>query len=157
MDGLLSIQQPNTLLETQQPSGLLDLNPIDALVQKYGIRDPYKGEIDFFKKRPEVAGMATEDLKIILNPFSKNSEEEQNAVAKNEALRLFMRENNIVPDFSLTKNQKSVFQNTEYGKNEDALRQSIISRYLTGDPSVGDVTQEQKSYAQQILKMLERK
>ncbi len=147
MDGLLALQQQ---------SGLLDLNPIDALVEKYGVRKPYQGELDFFKKRPEVAGMATDDFKIILNPFSKNSQQEQNAVAQNEALRLFMRENNIIPDFSLTKKQKSIFQNTEYGQNEDALRQSIISRYLTGDPSVGDITQEQKDYANRILQMLKK-
>lgn len=148
MDGLLDIQQS---------SGLLDLNPIDALVEKYGIRKPYQSELDFFKKRPEVAGMATEDFKIILNPFSSNTRDEQNAVAQNEALRLFMREQNIVPQFSLTKKQKSMFKNTEYGSDEDSLKQSIISRYLTGDPSVGDMNQEQKDFAQQILKMLGKK
>ena len=50
-----------------------------------------------------------------------------------------------------------MFQNTEYGGDEDSLKQSIISRYLTGDPSVGDMNQEQKDFAQQILKMLGKK
>lgn len=145
------------LLATQQYSGLLDLNPIDSLVEKYGVRKPYQSELDFFKKRPEVAGMATEDFRIILNPFSKNTKEEQNAVVQNEALRLFMRENNIIPDFALTKKQKSMFENTEYGKDEQALKQSIVSRYLTGDSSVGDINQEQMDFAKKVLNMLGQK
>ena len=43
---------------------------MDFLVDFYGIREPFKGELDFFRKRPEVAGMATEDNKIIINPFN---------------------------------------------------------------------------------------
>jgi hypothetical protein len=144
MDGLLS---------NDESAGLFDFNPLDALVSQYGLRAPYQGEIDFFKKRPEVAGMAAEDQKIVLNPFSKNSQQEQMSVARNEALRLFMQLNNLSPSFEMTERQRSVFKNTEYGKNPEAAKQTIIARYLTGDPSAADVTKEQKEFAEKLLQM----
>jgi hypothetical protein len=35
------------------------------------MRKPYAGELDYFKNNPSVAGMATEDNKVILNPYSR--------------------------------------------------------------------------------------
>jgi hypothetical protein len=146
MPGLLDIAQE------APATSLLQSSYLENLVNSYGIRKPYKSELEFFKKRPEVAGMATEDSKIILNPFSSNNPQEQNLVAQNEALRLFMNENKVNPNFSLTKEQKSMFKGSEYETDEQSAKQSIIARFLTGDPSVGNVTKEQKDYAD-ALKM----
>lgn len=126
------------------------------LIDMFGIREPFESELRFFKKRPEVAGMATEDNKIILNPFSKISKEEQKAVANNEAMRLFMKVAKIAPEFKLTPEQSSFFKGTEYEKDPVAARQTILARILSGDPSAKNVTEEQKQAAQDFLKYLEQ-
>ncbi len=127
---------------------------MNELINLFGIREPYKGELAYFAQNPSVAGMATEDNKIILNPYSKLSSEELNSVAQNEALRLFMRTNNIVPEFSLTKEQKDFFKGTEYAKNEEEAKKSIVARILTGDPSVQTASKEQLDFAEMLKKMI---
>ncbi len=114
------------------------------------IREPYNSELSFFKKRPEVGGMYTKDRKIILNPYSNLNEQEKKAVVKLEGYRLFMDENNIKPKFDLTPEQINKFKGTEYGKDVNALKLSIISRILVGDPSAGNITPEQKAFAEQV-------
>ncbi len=116
----------------------------------YEIREPYLSELSFFKGRPEVAGMATEDNKIILNPYSSLNDREKQAVLKIEAARLWMKENKIGLDFELTPEQIGKFKNTEYGQNPTALKESIISRIIVGDPSVGTTTSQQKYWANLI-------
>jgi len=123
---------------------------MDFLVDMFGTREPEKGELEFFKKRPEVAGMATEDNKIILNPFSKNSPAEQQAVAQNEALRLFMKQQGTNPEFKLTDEQNKFFKGTEYEKDQAAAKQTILARILTGDPSAKNATPEQIKAAQAL-------
>lgn len=127
---------------------------LDSLVSKFGMRKPYAAELKFFKERPEVAGMATEDNKIILNPFSKNSPEEQQAVARNEALRLYMKMGNVEPDFELTKDQQSFFKGTEYEEDPVNARRTTLARILTGDPSAGTITSEQSQFADKFLSQI---
>ena len=148
MPGLLDIMQE------APATSLLQGSYLDNLVNAYGVRDPFDSELQFFQQRPEVAGMATDDGKIILNPFSANSPQEQQAVAQNEALRLFMNEKNINPSFALTKEQKSMFKGSEYESNEQAAKQSILARFLTGDPSAGNLTKEQRESADMLRRML---
>jgi hypothetical protein len=127
------------------------MDNLNYLVNMYGMRDPYKSELEFFKKRPEVAGMATEDNKIVLNPLSQLSKDELNAVSRNEALRLFMRQNAISPSFNLTKSQMEMFRGSEYEKDANAAKQTILARILTGDPSAKDATLDQTLEAQNIM------
>lgn len=148
MAGLLDV------MEDAPVTSLLQSSYLDKLVNSYGIRTPFESELQFFQKRPEVAGMATEDGKIILNPFSANSEQEQQAVAQNEALRLFMNENKVMPSFGLTKAQKEMFKGSEYETNEQAAKQSLIARYLTGDPSASNLTKEQIESANMLKRMI---
>jgi hypothetical protein len=129
---------------------------MDFLIDMFGMRDPYEGELSFFKKRPEVAGMATEDNKIILNPYSKLSKDELQSVARNEALRLFMKTTKMQPEFELTKEQQNFFKNTEYEKNPEAARQTILSRILTGDPSAKTATPEQLQAAQALAERIKQ-
>jgi len=129
---------------------------VNFLIDMFGMRDPYKSELSFFKDRPEVSGMATEDNKIILNPYSKLSKAEQQAVAQNEALRLFMKVKKVSPDFELTKEQTDFFKNTEYGKNPVAAKQTIIARILSGDPSAQNVTPEQIKAAQDLMEQIKQ-
>jgi hypothetical protein len=125
----------------------------------YEVRQPSQSELDYFRKNPQVGGMAAEDGRIILNPASKLSSEEKAAVAKNEAARLYMRENGVVPDFELTPEQKATFAGTAYGtpENESALKSTIAARILSGDPSAGNVTADQKAFANDLAKRLEAK
>lgn len=125
----------------------LGLTSADTL--GYQTRGLFAGEDTYFRQNPSVAGMATEDGKIIINPYSTLSNTEKKAVVKNEAFRLYMRENNVVPKFAVTPQQKEAFKNTEYGGNETALKQTIVARILTGDPSAL-ATPEQRAEAKLI-------
>ena len=116
----------------------------------YQIRKPFAGEDKFFKNRPEVGGMATEDGKIVLNPYSSLKEQEKMQVAKNEAIRLWMRDNKPKLPFEVTKEQAKAFSGTEYGSNPQALKETIVARVLTGDPSAM-ATPEQQSFASKLM------
>jgi hypothetical protein len=101
-------------------------------------------------KRPEVAGMAAEDNTIILNPYSSLSKKQLGAVAENEALRLKMRQDKFVPDFEITPEQSKFFEGTEYAKDKPAMKQTILARIYSGDPSA-KATTEQKKILQEYL------
>ena len=115
----------------------------------FPIREPYQSELDFFQKRKEVTGMATEDDAIILNPFSNINEQQKNAVAKNEAIRLWLRKNNVQPKFNVTPEQYKTFIGTEYAKSKDfnPMKHTILARILTSDPSAGKPTEMQMQWA----------
>ena len=127
---------------------------IPQSVYGYAVRRPYKSEDTYFALNPNVTGMAAEDGRIVLNPYSGLKYEQQLGVAKNEAIRLFMRENKIDPQFKVTPEQMKSFEGTAYGTNEPALRQTLVSRILTNDPSAGSVTDEQKKVARGIMQKL---
>ena len=109
--------------------------------------------MDYFKTNPHVGGMATEDGKIIFNPHSKNVN--YDAIGANEASRLFMRQNGITPQFDITPEQAASFKGTEYESDLPSLKQSIVGRIISGDPSAGAITPAQKEFADQIMKSLE--
>ena len=112
------------------------------------IREPFESELEFFKKNKKVGGMATEDGKVILNPFSSLSQTEKEAVALNESARLYIRKIGA-PSFSITNDQKKKFN--EYG-SEDDVKSTIAARILSDDPSVSDATDEQIKYVNRFLK-----
>jgi len=113
----------------------------------YEIRSPFESELEFFKNNPKVSGMAAEDGRIILNPFSDLDSASMRSVAANEAARLLMRENKIKPDFDVTEEQRKAFQGSGYEDNEDALKETILARAVSGDPSAGKLTPRQKEWA----------
>jgi hypothetical protein len=120
----------------------------------YKIREPYAGEHEYFRKNLHVGGMAGEDNRIVLNPYSPLTPKELDAVAENEAIRLYLREKNIKPDFDLTPEQKKAFRGTPYEKDEGAARATILGRIISGDPSALGITPQQKNWADNILKQL---
>jgi hypothetical protein len=113
----------------------------------------YPGEDEFFRTNTGVAGMAAEDDRIILNPYAKLSSGEFDAVARNEYARIAMRRLGLSPP-GATPAQKKSFAGTAYGNNDEALAQTIIARILSGDPSSGDATPEQQSFADELKKRL---
>jgi hypothetical protein len=116
------------------------------------VREPHSGEVEFFKKNPKVGGMAAEDNKIIINPFSNLSPSEKKAVATNEAARIHMRTNkNLKPNFNLTPEQESNLKGTHYEKASPEDRMSTIAaRILSGDPSSGTPTKEQTDFVKNL-------
>jgi len=112
----------------------------------------YGGEDSYFRDNPHVSGMAAEDGQIIFNPYSRGVNFD--AVGRNEAARLWLRENKVVPTFNLTDAQKKAFRGTEYENDEGALKNSILSRIISGDPSAGDVTEMQQKWADWLLQNL---
>ena len=120
----------------------------------FTLRDAYPSEMAYFRGNPQVAGMAAEDDAITLNPYTSLSRSQRDAVAKNEAIRLFMRKNGIRPTFEVSDQQRKFFDSTPYANDEDAMKQTIIARYLSGDPSSGELTQDQLRFATYLQSLL---
>lgn len=119
-----------------------------GLLSDYPVRRPYLSELEYFKNNPHVAGMAAEDNSVILNPFSSLLPDEQKAVILNETARLYMRNNEMAPDFPVTQEQQGLLGN--YGSPTD-IRSTIAARTLSGDPSIAP-TQAQKQFSD-LLRM----
>jgi hypothetical protein len=139
-------------------AGIVFSMPNTPKIYGFELRSPYQGELQYFQKNPHVAGMATEDNRIILNPASGLSEREKMAVAQNEALRLFMKQKNFQPDFDLTDEQMKFFQGmkADYAKPENkmAARHTILARIMSGDPSAGKASEAQMMAVQKLKAML---
>ena len=112
----------------------------------------YPGEDDYFRKNPNVTGMAAEDDKIIMNPYSKLSDVQKQAVMVNEAARVHMRRNFDAPTFTLTPEQEQMFRS--YSTNPVDIRSTVAARILTGDPSAGKATPEQLEYVKRLRKFM---
>jgi hypothetical protein len=118
-----------------------------------GLRpDLYPSEDEYFKKNPTVAGMAADDDRIIMNPYSTLADTEKQAVMLNEAARVHMRRNYDTPRFELTPEQLTRLGN--YSKDENDIRQTIAARILSGDPSAGEATTDQLNYVQGLRKFM---
>jgi hypothetical protein len=121
-----------------------------------GTRKPFDSELEYFKNNPNVSGMATEDDKVILNPFSGLSEKEYQAVAINESSRILMRNPKYKPDFELTDQQVRFLDSTTYRNASDEDRKATIAaRILSGDPSGGVPTSEQSLFINDIKQALQ--
>lgn len=116
------------------------------------IRKPYASELEYFKKNPNVSGMATEDDRVILNPYSKLSKEEFDAVAQNETARIAMRKNpELQPNFELTEEQKKMLSSGSYADADEVHRKATVAaRILSGDPSAGTPTEEQLQFVDKL-------
>jgi hypothetical protein len=119
-----------------------------------GIREQLEpGEESYFKANPHVTGMAADDDKIIMNPFSTLKDNEKQAVMMNEAARVHMRNKMIdAPNFELTPTQTEKFGS--YSKDLNDIRQTIAARILSGDPSAGDATPEQQEYVSRLRQFM---
>ena len=103
------------------------------------------------------AGMAGEDGRIVLNPESGLSGVERAAVARNEAARLYLREIGGAPGFGITPEQEVRFMGTPYGPRGAGqdLRDTIIGRAVSGDPSSGKLTAIQELIGHLVRGQLE--
>jgi hypothetical protein len=127
-------------------------------IPKELFRTPEDSELDYFKSNPTVSGMATEDNKVILNPYSKLSKAEKDAVALNEYSRIIMRTNpNFAPNFKLTDEQtKFLGSNTYKDAPEQDRMATIAARLLSGDPSAGTPTIDQLKFVNSLQEYLKK-
>jgi len=131
--------------------GLLK-TPSAGLLGYENLREPYLSELSYFVSAPNVAGMATEDNRVILNPFNKSAN--QQAVYRNEMARLLMRQQGT-PQVSLTDQQNKFLDTTDYrGASEQDRRQTILARLLSGDKSAQTETFEQNVAANKLRGLL---
>lgn len=114
----------------------------------------YPGEDAYFKANPNVSGMAAEDSRVILNPYSGLSDNERASVVRNEMARLLMRERGISPGYVVPDEQRQKFSGTPYEGNEQAMKETIAARLVSGDPSVSPANPDQYAFAQYLAKML---
>jgi DNA-binding sugar fermentation-stimulating protein len=116
----------------------------------YTTRKSNDEENCWFKKNISISGFASEDKFIVLNPYAKLNSIEMNAVCLNEAIRLFMRDKTITPKIKLTKRQIDFFKNTAYEGCIMEMKQTIIARIISGDPSAQNFTPSQRKVADEI-------
>jgi len=116
------------------------------------LREPYDSENKYFKDNPDVAGMATEDDRVIFNPYSKVHPKNSDSIYQNEAARVFIKKSKNKPNFKLTKEQKESFK--DYGELAD-IRSTIAARILSGDSSSGEPTSEQLEYVDWLNKNMQ--
>jgi hypothetical protein len=116
-------------------------------VYGYDLRPPHPGEDAFFRRNLNVGGMAAEDGRITLNPHSSLTGPERQAVARNEAVRLHQRDLGIRYTFPLTDAQKASFAGGPYASGGQAAQQTVVARALSGDPSAGELTDDQRAAA----------
>lgn len=114
----------------------------------YADRQPHQSERNYFAANPRVAGMATEDGKVILNDFSGLSPQNREAVRTNELARLLMQNDPAYkPAFALTPQQSQNLNSTTYANAPEQMRQdTIAARLFSGDPSGGTATPEQGQF-----------
>lgn len=106
----------------------------------------------FFKSNPTMGAMAAEDGSVIVNPYAKMSGKEKEAVEFNEAARLYMKNNQFIPQYQLTPQQVAQFKGTPYEGDVKAMRETVAARVLAGDPSIKDATPEQKKFVDDYLR-----
>ena len=132
------------------------------LNQRYPERKKlYPSEDKFFEENTHVGGMAAEDNKVIINPWSPLSDEQKDYVRINETSRLWMRnmEESERPHMRIRRSQKKLFSTIQNGKpysdDPQDIRETIIARVITGDASAGKITRKQRKYAERLQSKIE--
>lgn len=117
-------------------------------------RQPYESELNYFRANPDVGGMASEDNRVVINPFSTLQPHELDAVRKNETARIHMRKYGA-PTFLLTQQQRKSLANTPYSSASHAdMASTIAARLLSNDPSGGSPTLEQINYVEGLRRSM---
>ena len=126
---------------------------MDGLLNFGQLRPLYSGEDEYFKKNPNVSGMASfDDNRVILNPYTTLSPEQLKAVQVNEAARLYMNQYGT-PNVSLTNEQQSNIAGLgSYAQADpNVQRSTILARILSGDKTGGIPTMEQQEAIKPML------
>ena len=119
------------------------------------IRPPYESENNFFSSAPHVAGYASPDGAVVLNPYSTIGDAGRRSVAINEGVRQQLRgmPDGIRPNVELTQAQRQSFLGS-YSPNPQDISDTVIARILSADPSVGEISPEQYAQASVVLRWI---
>ena len=150
------LSQLQNYFKDVEPNGVLLPAPSGLRGTRFGAmeRDPFQSESEYFKANPHVAGMAAEDNRIVMNPYSALRSHELDSVRMNEAARIHMR-GGVAPSFSLTDEQNQALSQTDYAKAADPERRATIAaRIRSGDPSAGKPTPEQLDFVAQLRSVM---
>jgi hypothetical protein len=113
-------------------------------------RAPYESELSFFQNSG-VPAYSSEDGAVVFNPFVHLDPAARRSLEMNEAARVWMSRNQLRPSFSLNPFQQSALSGTHYANaSEDARRETVAARLLSGDPSVGAPTPEQDAFVKRL-------
>ena len=112
------------------------------------IRQAYPSEQQFFRNRPYVAGYAADDGGVVQNPYITKG---LSPVAANETVRQALRSlpNEQRPDFELTPEQTATLG--DYSPDPRDVKDTILARIITGDPSAQNITDAQRQAANQAV------
>jgi hypothetical protein len=128
----------------------------------------------FFKTRPDVAGMVVggghndsdpnEPISIISNPYNKHmgDEKKREGLYKLEAARALMPENPVA-EYPISENlqrlRKQYFKagRDPYATDDQAFRESLISRVLSSDIPEKLITPEMRAEADRYEKLLQQR
>ncbi len=94
-------------------------------------RTPFVSEQAYFASAPNVAGMMTEDQKVILRPELQG--QARDSVKRNEIIRLMLQK--YMPTSQLNPAQQQMFQGTPYQNDQQNAMRSVFARGASGDPS----------------------
>lgn len=118
------------------------------LIQRNALRQPTESESEFFAENPIVAGYAAEDDRVVLRPgLPPNHAPIVHAL---EGARIEMRRNGDSFSAPLTQHQTGLLRKwnaRHYLSDPVAARQSVVSRIVSGDPSMSPYTPEQQEEA----------
>lgn len=142
----------------QRVNKALNPKPEDEPTEVYGY--PVKSAADlgvdeYFKKNPHVAGMAwgggmngtakDEPRTVVANPYSPHLKDPmaRKALYILEASRHVMDETGYKPSFKITPGmqewRKKMFgADSPYSQDDDAFRETVISRHIVGDDAPDD-------------------
>lgn len=126
----------------------------------YEVRDQlFQGEDNYFRNNRNVTGMAADDGRVVLNPYANLDDTARQSVIKNEAARLYMRENQnrFKFDFDPTEEQMQMFRGSPYENDHYNLRATILARALAGDPSAGTLSARQQQWVQWLADQLNKR
>ena len=127
----------------------------NQLIGKYPERQPSQDELSFFYQRPEVAGYAADDRAVVVSPFNDVGRDQmkRKSLLLNERLRQYMKDNQVNFDFDIEPDQL-YSAGPEYQENPTMLRETIVSRILSGDPSLEPYSLQQKEAAKQLVRRI---
>ena len=136
-----------------------NLNPN---VYGYPIRDPYPSELLYYMNNRNVGGQFgggfgdLGDKTITLNPYSRLNKAQKDWVAKNEAARMWMLENQYSSPEATTAQKRSM-QGTPYGINQAALNDTMLARVMFGDPSAIEPSFMQRNASDYVYRRLNQR
>lgn len=113
-------------------------------------RSTYPSEAEWFAHHLSVAGFATRQGEVVLNPYLARRPKQRRSVLLNEATRVYLWRRKS-PRIWLNPEQKTRF--ASYGRIIDQVH-TVIARLVAADPSAGRPSAAQRRAACQVSRAL---